>query len=445
MFMVKKRKLLKVATIVITLSVVIALFSSFAFAGKQQSMAKDEILKLVKEKYAGETITVLCEGGEIGFMEGLLPEFERKTGVKVGTFAIPGPQLFSKLMTGFLAGRVKYDTFELRQDSKGPLSTFTLDLTELNKKYDFSISDIIPPWRTLALYPTSSGIKSENPVMIDFPYDADYHAFFWRKDYFEKVGLDPNNPPVDFDQLVEYAKKLNGRDLNGDGEIEYGFGPRMSRWGARIGFSTVLNAFGANYFEENWEPAINSPVAVKALQWWLDIRKYSVPNYQELSWNTLFEAFARGDFAMCWNFTHYYPELVTEEGKWLYGTSLPPAGSFGTPHNITDGASGYAVVKASKKKELTYLFLRYISCNETHKKLLLESNVTYDVGVAYEETLYDPEFRAKYPKQARLVERLTKLTLQSKPVNPRRSYLSPKRSCLSKSSAHCENRNCLRS
>jgi len=383
--------------------------------GVAKTLSKQEIVGEAKN-FAGITLNVSMSGADVGFMQEVVSEFEQSTGINVEMMAVPDSQMYEKLMIGFMTGTAPYDSFDFMHRHKGGVAAFALDLGELNAKYGFNVSDVLPVFRPLLYYPTDAGPKTDNPRIIGFPSDGDFHVFFWRKDYFEKVGLDPNIPPADIDQLMEYAKKLNEKDLDGNGRIDYGFGPRMSRWGAHIGYSTVMNAFGIDWFCKDWKPAINSEEGIKTLEWWLSTRKYSVPNYQELSWPTMYEAFNRGDFAMMWNFTS--TKQIPDLGPSVCGMSLPPRGPFGLPHNMTSGASLFAVTKQSKHPEAAYLFLRFLTCPEIHKKITLSGDG--DIGVCYRYTLYDPEFQAEYmyPGGWKLVQKVCQLTQELVPAQP---------------------------
>ena len=41
------------------------------------------------------------------------------------------------------------------------------------------------------------------------PFNTDTRFFFWNKDHFAEVGLDPEKPPTTWAELEEYALKLD--------------------------------------------------------------------------------------------------------------------------------------------------------------------------------------------------------------------------------------------
>jgi len=43
-------------------------------------------------------------------------------------------------------------------------------------------------------------------------YNSSPPVFVWRKDYFEEAGLDPELPPQNWEEMLEYAEKLTITD-----------------------------------------------------------------------------------------------------------------------------------------------------------------------------------------------------------------------------------------
>lgn len=111
------------------------------------------------------------------------------------------------------------------------------------------------------------------PLIVDgdiygFPVRANSIQLLWNKDLFEEAGLDPEQPPTTFDQVIEYAKKLTKRDKN-DNVMVYGFETGLDKdphWTAHA-FSPVLWTYGGNY-QEDGKAGLNSAAAVKAVEFW---------------------------------------------------------------------------------------------------------------------------------------------------------------------------------
>jgi multiple sugar transport system substrate-binding protein len=100
------------------------------------------------------------------------------------------------------------------------------------------------------------------------PFETDVRVLFWNKQAFEEAGLDPEDPPETWDELIEYADALDIPDEDGDGIPE------------RIGFMPLFNA-GADFWARTngWQqvvdgtPNLTDPAMVETLDWiktWVD-------------------------------------------------------------------------------------------------------------------------------------------------------------------------------
>ena len=54
-------------------------------------------------------------------------------------------------------------------------------------------------------------------------------VLFWNKRAFEEAGLDPNKPPTTWDELWEYADKLDKKNADGTYDTDCLL-PSVERW-----------------------------------------------------------------------------------------------------------------------------------------------------------------------------------------------------------------------
>jgi len=113
--------------------------------------------------------------------------------------------------------------------------------------------------------------------IYSIPWQRSTPIFFYNKDMFRRAGLDPNQPPRTWTELVADAQKLTVRDSAG----------HVTTWGVEAPvvdtspwvFQGFLIEAGAHYFDtENGKwVKFNSPEAQSALQFILDLQtKYRV-------------------------------------------------------------------------------------------------------------------------------------------------------------------------
>ncbi|NIM04630.1 MAG: extracellular solute-binding protein [Armatimonadetes bacterium] len=159
----------------------------------------------------------------------------------------------------------------------GPLSREELiyDLGELIEKYggfgEEEKADFFPAPLETSYY------RGKLRMM---PIEATNLGLAYNRELYRKAGLDPNDPPENWDEFVEYGKKLTIRSKD-----------RVEQWacnvpvftGSMAGWSTwqwvtFLWGWGGRYAHPSGERVdFNSAAAVGALQFWVDLQhKYKI-------------------------------------------------------------------------------------------------------------------------------------------------------------------------
>jgi ABC-type glycerol-3-phosphate transport system substrate-binding protein len=69
-----------------------------------------------------------------------------------------------------------------------------------------------------------NGVSREREIYA-IPFNQSVQVLYYNKDAFIKAGLDPENPPKTWDDVVDYGKKLT-KDFDQDGTID--------QWGERV-------------------------------------------------------------------------------------------------------------------------------------------------------------------------------------------------------------------
>jgi multiple sugar transport system substrate-binding protein len=99
------------------------------------------------------------------------------------------------------------------------------------------------------------------------PFETDVTVLFYNKTLFAQAGLDPERPPVTWDEVEAFADRLDRRGP--DGELErIGFFPLWNR-----GAGTWQYAGGGEMIAPDGSPRINNPRMVAAAEWiksWVD-------------------------------------------------------------------------------------------------------------------------------------------------------------------------------
>ncbi len=101
--------------------------------------------------------------------------------------------------------------------------------------YTLIDEDAIVPFDELIKTPDDQAwLKSFYPAFMEnsqtggktwgIPFQRSTIVLYYNKEAFKEAGLDPNRPPANWKEMVEYAQKLTKRDASG----------RVTQWGVQI-------------------------------------------------------------------------------------------------------------------------------------------------------------------------------------------------------------------
>jgi multiple sugar transport system substrate-binding protein len=219
---------------------------------------------------------------------------------------------------------------------------------------------------------------------IGIPTGTHTRLTMYRKDLFEEAGLDPEKPPTNLDELVEYAKKLT-KDKDGDGEPDqWGlgmfFGP--SRATIELYFAPVLWYYGGKLWDpETKEAVFASEEGVKAAQWLYDLMythkvtpKYAVTGTYD---GVILNDFLEGKAAMAWGFGSYWIALLETNGL---VEGIYPA----TPDGKATKADGFVIPGIHQFTNAWLLSIHALSENA-------------DAGMKFIEYFLQPQFLHTFP------------------------------------------------
>jgi multiple sugar transport system substrate-binding protein len=129
----------------------------------------------------------------------------------------------------------------------------------------------------------SGALKSVtwNGKIYGVPTNNETMAFIWNKDIFKKAGLDPENPPATWDDVVKYSAQIK----KATGKAGYGMVARVNAGNTPFRVMPVLWAYGSGALDEaDPDPSyqkiyINNEGGIAALQAHYDmyVRDKSVP------------------------------------------------------------------------------------------------------------------------------------------------------------------------
>ena len=160
------------------------------------------------------------------------------------------------------------------------------------------------------------------------PFQRSTPVMYYNKDAFKAAGLDPDKPPLSWDELVAAAEKLTRRE-----------GERVAQWGLELPleafnwfYYALVYANGGEVLSPDGTKVLwDQPPALAALGFWHDlVNKYKVtPAYTP--WNDGPQEFVAGKVAMIWHSTGSQA-FMRQNVKFAWGLGrLPKETQFGPP------------------------------------------------------------------------------------------------------------------
>ena len=160
------------------------------------------------------------------------------------------------------------------------------------------------------------------------PFQRSTPVMYYNKDAFKAAGLDPDKPPLTWDELAAAAQKLTRRE-----------GERVTQWGLELPleafnwfYYALVYANGGEVLSPDGTKVLwDQPPALGALGFWHDlVNKYKVtPAYTP--WNDGPQEFAAGKVAMIWHSTGSQA-FMRQNVKFAWGLGrLPKEKQFGPP------------------------------------------------------------------------------------------------------------------
>ncbi len=146
-------------------------------------------------------------------------------------------------------------------------------------------------------------------------------GLYWNKDMFAEAGLDPNAPPTNASEFIEYGKALT-KDTDGDGEIDQ-WGTIEVNWYNLVAWiweSFLVQNGGSLLNEDNSKAAFNTQAGIDALNLYVDfVRKYKISPLP----GDAPEAFGTGKVGMIIDFAHGLAGFKSREGLNFGITRMP--------------------------------------------------------------------------------------------------------------------------
>lgn len=196
------------------------------------------------------------------------------------------------------------------------------------------------------------------------PFNTDTRFLYYNKKHFEEAGLDPEKGPATWEELEQFAKKLDKKE--GKRYSRIGFYPLWGDFGAN---NWMLNADGGQGFmDEEGNPTIDTKNKVEALEWinkWTDrLGQDTVNAYQAEFGNETANPFISGKVSMWLEKGTFYTQLRDYGKDVEFGVVPIPEKEEGSGHWSWGGGFVAEVPKGAKHKKEAVEFVKYLAGEE---------------------------------------------------------------------------------
>ncbi|NVF14899.1 ABC transporter substrate-binding protein [Vreelandella maris] len=221
------------------------------------------------------------------------------------------------------------------------------------------------------------------------PFYAESSMMYYRQDLFDKAGIEMSEQPT-WEEVREWAGELHGSEEGLAGICLRG----KPGWGENMAFvSTLVNTYGGRWFDEEWNPELNSEAWVNAIQFYVDLlNDYGPPGASSNGFNENLALFARGNCAM-------WVDATSAAGKLYDGNESDVADSLGfAPAPIAETPKGshwlwswaLAIPASSEKQEAALEFITWAT-SEDYIELVGETEGWTSVPPGTRESTYANE------------------------------------------------------
>jgi sn-glycerol 3-phosphate transport system substrate-binding protein len=195
------------------------------------------------------------------------------------------------------------------------------------------------------------------------PFQRSTAVMYYNKELFEAAGLDPDQPPRTWDEMVEFGKALTVRDASGN----------VTQWG--LGIPSSMNAvhwlFGALVAqnggtlssEDGLHTFFDSPEVIGALQFFVDLSaEHGIHPPGVLEWGTTPSDFMQGRLAMAWHTTGNLGNIRTN-ATFDFGVAPYPGNP--EPASVLGGGNLYIFSGATdEQQQAAFEFVKFMTSAE---------------------------------------------------------------------------------
>ncbi len=355
-------------------------------AGFGSGEAKAWSLEEAAKPYAGTEVRGICDGYSpcLAYIE-LAKEFEQKTGIKVNFEVADLLAIQTKFLTDQITGSDYYDLVEVISFSLGVFpqqglvtdwATFIDNPALKDPEVNFD-KDLVPTLYDMQTH--YDGHLYSVPTKYTLAYEVlrqDLVTDEEKANFKAKYGYDMPLPPTEWQQyydLAQFYTRKKGETLAGKVLDKDFYGTIVAfkrHLTVLYDYERVLLGMGGSFTDADGNVTIDEgDTGVKALEYLLSLRPYSIPSYMEATWDEEYAEMCNGNvFIMfTWGDTTPFLEIPADcpasAGNMLY---FPHPGT----HNTVAEGNEWMIPKSARNAEAAWLFVQWLNRKDIQAKTM---------------------------------------------------------------------------
>jgi multiple sugar transport system substrate-binding protein len=219
----------------------------------------------------GKLVIGAFEDGAITVFKKIIPLFESATGTKVQFLTEPYDSFFAKALQDGTSKAGQYDIY-IMDDPWIPQYAASGILEDLGPHGITMDADYPGPFADLGFWPPRQGprvkgFETQEPKLVALPTIGDLQTLTYRNDVFT------SGAPATWDDLVN-----QGKAAVANGKIKYGIVFRGVKGNPIVtSFYPIFRSFGADFFDDKWNPIFNSAEGKQAADFFVTTLKALAP------------------------------------------------------------------------------------------------------------------------------------------------------------------------
>jgi multiple sugar transport system substrate-binding protein len=328
--------------------------------------AGDELTNEVTIKFANHMV---LENGTKDFWENFKSDFESKhPKIKIEYVTAPYGEILNTVIN-MAGGGDKVDIL---------LGETPWTPTVVDSGLAVPVKDIVGDQMVSDVLPGVAKAHMIDGELYALPLYMTPFVLFYNKDLFQEAGLDPEQPPKTYDEMLEMAEKLSKLKTK-DGNHVYAFGQTtasVSISGSAL--TAMVYNFGGRVLNDDGTLATDSPEFKEAFNMLktLDEKSY---NPQNAKLKDLRNLFALGQLAMyydqSWGFSGI--QSINPEAEKFTATAAPLAGGSGKGDSLVNAHCLFLMDNGEEHKKAVSILLKELISEDTLSDFMSKVNLAY--------------------------------------------------------------------